>query len=62
MKRLLKPPKNFRSYRPRICYWCRYMIYPGDGTWYCERDAENVGGDAGDGFERESTCDRWRKL
>ena len=60
----LKKPKRFRWTRPRVCGFCKWFQYCGDGSALCIRDPEDLytGWDTGDAQYYQQVCDRFAQV
>lgn len=56
----LKPAKNVRLVRPRVCAFCKFYHIM-DGFSFCERSG-GFSEDAGDMMQYMTTCDGWTEV
>ncbi len=49
-----------RRYRPHTCGYCRHFNSE-SGWWECAEDPERAPGDTGEGYQHETTCERWKR-
>lgn len=56
----LKPAKNVRTVRPRVCGFCKYFHIE-EGFSFCERDG-GFDKDSGDMSQFSTTCDGWADI